>query len=482
MPKASKGSKASKVSEAPKKESTWLSSLGIYGYGEEEVPILASLTNASPLLLIGPHGTAKSLLLTRLAEALGLCFRHYNASLLCFDDLLGFPLPDEKGGLKYAETPATVWPAEAVFFDEISRCRPEVQNKLFPIIHEKKVQGLNLKALQYRWAAMNPPADFEKGEEADSYAGSEPLDVALADRFAFIIETPLWKDFTEEEKRAVLVENAKPIPEKAALRTRTLVQDSRFLLASQREALRGSVSEYILALEPLLCRAGIALSPRRLNILHKNICAALAANTALGSPLSDTECVKRTLFASIPNAAFGRPVSFVKLQGAHKEAFAATKLEKDDPIRAVLLEVDPLKRLSLLSHYEGVKKEEVSQITMDAFTELPLGAREAALAIYVNSGLLNTLTPAIASNLCEQYGRLFVSPTINESISSSSERKKAWQSIVQKISALDPAKETTTLISNLLADLWARKKLMRSEDVEMVYEHFTETAKRLGLV
>ncbi len=175
-------------------------------------------------------------------------------------------------------------------------------------------------------------------------------------------------------------------------------------------------------------------------------------------------------------------MSFVKLQGAHKEAFAATKLEKDDPIRAVLLEVDPLKRLSLLSHYEGVKKEEVSQITMDAFTELPLGAREAALAVYVNSGLLNTLTPAIASNLCEQYGRLFVSPTINESISSSSERKKAWQSIVQKISALDPAKETTTLISNLLADLWARKKLMRSEDVETVYEHFTETAKRLGLV
>ncbi len=481
MPKASKDSKDQKVGESPKKESSWLSSLGIYGYGEEEVPILASLTNASPLLLIGPHGTAKSLLLTRLAEALGLCFRHYNASLLCFDDLLGFPLPNEEGGLKYAETPATVWPAEAVFFDEISRSRPEVQNKLFPIIHEKKVQGLSLTRLQYRWAAMNPPADFEKGEEADSYAGSEPLDIALADRFAFIVETPLWKDFTEEEKRAVLVENEKPIPEKVMLRTRTLVKDSRFLLASQSETLRASVSEYILALEPLLSRAEIVLSPRRLNILHKNICAAIASNIALGSPLSDAECVKRTLFASIPNAAFGRPVSFVKLQGAHKEAFAAAKLQKDDPIRAVLLEVDPLKRLSLLSHYEGVKKEEVSQIAMDAFTELPTGAREAALASYVNSGLLNALTPAIASNLCEQYGRLFVAPSINETISSSSDRKSAWQSIVQKISALDPAKETTTLISNLLADLWARKKLTRSEDVETVYERFTETAKHLGI-
>ena len=107
--------------------------LGLHGL-EGIAPILvAALATEEPLLLIGPHGTAKSLLLTRVAAALGLDFRHYNASLLNFDDLVGFPLPGKDGRLEYVRTPAAVWGAGAVIFDEISRCRPEIQNKLFPI-------------------------------------------------------------------------------------------------------------------------------------------------------------------------------------------------------------------------------------------------------------------------------------------------------------------------------------------------------------
>jgi MoxR-like ATPase len=104
-----------------------------------EPEILAALATESPLLLVGPHGSAKTLLLARLAEALGLAFRHYNASILSFDDLLGYPVPQD-GRLVYLETPATIWQAEAVLFDEVSRCRPELQNKLFPLIHEKVAQ------------------------------------------------------------------------------------------------------------------------------------------------------------------------------------------------------------------------------------------------------------------------------------------------------------------------------------------------------
>ena len=132
--------------------------LGVIGFSSIEAPLLAALATNSPLLLIGPHGTAKSLLLNKIAEALNLNFRHYNASLLNFDDLVGFPLPSADGTLQYVKTPAAIWGAGAVIFDEISRCRPDIQNKLFPIIHERKVQGLRLVGLQYRWAAMNPPS------------------------------------------------------------------------------------------------------------------------------------------------------------------------------------------------------------------------------------------------------------------------------------------------------------------------------------
>ena len=151
-----------------------LRALGIVGWNHLEPVILAALATESPLLLIGPHGSAKTLILTRLAEALGLTHRHYNASLLNFDDLVGFPVPDN-GRLVYLQTPATIWDAESVLFDEISRCRPELQNKLFPIVHEKIVQGIALEKLRHRWGAMNPPpaADGSGASGTPEYAGAE---------------------------------------------------------------------------------------------------------------------------------------------------------------------------------------------------------------------------------------------------------------------------------------------------------------------
>src|SRR3546814_572487 len=73
--------------------------LGLQGFEGIAPVLIAALAIEEPLLLIGPHGTAKSLLLNRVASALGLEFRHYNASLLNFDDLVGFPVPgrDEIG-------------------------------------------------------------------------------------------------------------------------------------------------------------------------------------------------------------------------------------------------------------------------------------------------------------------------------------------------------------------------------------------------
>jgi len=142
---------------ATQEEPRLLRSLGIVGWNHLEPVILAALATESPLLLIGPHGSAKTLVLTRLAEALGLSHRHYNASLLNFDDLVGFPVPDN-GRLVYLQTPATIWDAESVLFDEISRCRPELQNKLFPIVHEKVVQGVKLEKLSHRWGRDEPAA------------------------------------------------------------------------------------------------------------------------------------------------------------------------------------------------------------------------------------------------------------------------------------------------------------------------------------
>src|SRR4029453_13315840 len=80
---------------------------------------LAALSPEDPLLLIGASGTGKTYLLNSLSEALNLEHRHYNASLISFDDLVGFPYPDSGGtGVRFLETPATV------YRDGTSRARP----------------------------------------------------------------------------------------------------------------------------------------------------------------------------------------------------------------------------------------------------------------------------------------------------------------------------------------------------------------------
>jgi MoxR-like ATPase len=154
--------------------------LYVHGWGHLDAVLLAALATEYPVLLIGAHGTAKTLLVERLSKALELNFRHYNASLLNYDDLVGIPMPEEGGDrLRFISTPGAIWDAEFVFFDEISRCRPDLQNKLFPIIHERRVIGMDLGNLRYRWSAMNPPSpdnpELDAGN-SEYYLGSEPLD------------------------------------------------------------------------------------------------------------------------------------------------------------------------------------------------------------------------------------------------------------------------------------------------------------------
>ena len=103
--------------------------------------------------------------------------------------------------MRFLETPATVWGAESVLIDEISRCKPEHQNRLFSLVHERSIQGLALPKLRYRWAAMNPCSADQSG--AQDYLGSEPLDPALADRFALFVAAADWDELTDAERRGV---------------------------------------------------------------------------------------------------------------------------------------------------------------------------------------------------------------------------------------------------------------------------------------
>lgn len=263
-----------------------LQRLNVFGLCHLDAVLLAALADGEPLLLIGPHGTAKSALLNRIAAALGLEHRHYNASLIAFDDLLGYPVPNaSRTGVEYLRTPGDLWDAESVFLDEISRCRPEHQNKLFSIVHERRVQGLPLTRLRYRWAAMNPAISLDGEDDVEDggsehYHGSLPLDPALADRFAYVVEVPTYNDLDAEARLGLLTRGGlePEFPELAEL-----VERTRVWRAALAETIEPWVLGYVTALTPELRAADLPVSGRRALLLKNMIASVFAAAEVLGT-------------------------------------------------------------------------------------------------------------------------------------------------------------------------------------------------------
>jgi MoxR-like ATPase len=174
----------------------FLRRLGVYGCDEIEDFILAGLVTGDPVLFVGPHGTAKTMLCERLAKAMGLKFIAYDASKALFEDVLGFPNPYslEKGTVDYVATPISLHDKEFVLIDEISRANYQMQNKWLEVIRSRRIMGKELPNLHYVFGAMNPPY----------YPGAKTLDPALAGRFAFIIWFPQFVDLKDEDKNLVI--------------------------------------------------------------------------------------------------------------------------------------------------------------------------------------------------------------------------------------------------------------------------------------
>ena len=443
---------------------SFLDSLGVIGMSSIEPVILAALITAEPLLLIGPHGTGKSFLLNRISQALGFSSRHYNASLLNFDDLVGYPLPNGKGQIEYVRTPAAIWGAQTVFLDEISRCRPDMQNKLFPIIHERRVQGIELKDLVYRWAAMNPPRNDEDINEA--YLGSEPLDAALADRFAFVLEVPGWEQFTEEDQELVIRSQGADAQ---------IGCDSRFAeeIANGRKArslfetdCADGLVIYVRLLIALLAQGGVQLSPRRAGMILRNIVAVHAANNVLGCGTGLQDSALLAVRNSLPQLAQGIKVDQVKVLAAHREAWKASQLDAGDPSLSILTERDPVRRLMKASAADSISASDFSSIAADALAALPPGGRHALAFRLFESDSASRLVAAVAEQCAELYAMVAMAQEVHESVGSRSVRHRVWQHIVKILARLSPDLPETVLKTHLLCGLFSSSQLAVEEDVD----------------
>ena len=390
--------------------------LGLYGWNKAEPVLLAALLSEEPLLLVGPHGCAKSFVLERLAESLGMAYRFYNASLINYDDLVGVPLPDAtRTKLEYLASPESIWDAEVVFIDEINRTRPELQNKLFPIIYDRRVQGRPLGRLVYRWAAMNPPPteeDYERDEIL--YAGAEPLDAALADRFPFIVSVPDWEELSDSDRARVLSDQFEGRHE-FPVAIGELVEEARACYGELVPSLSKALSPFIMALVPKLHSARFDVSTRRATMLLRCAIAVHAARVVLARHAGGEEpqlydSVLLAVQNTLPDRA-RRRIPASEIVAMCKMVWELVSLDDADPMRSLLLVVDPVKRLrKMISDRLVVSADHIASIVGDAIANAkPLRRRALALATYA-ALRDNTAVPATTMELLAREVRPVLAP------------------------------------------------------------------------
>lgn len=397
--------------------------LGLLGWDNLEPVLLAALATGEPLLLIGKHGTAKSFLLERLAQALELNYRFYNASLVNYDDLVGIPVPDAaQTSLRYISTPTAIWEAEVVFIDELNRTRPDLQNKLFSIIHERRVQGVRLEKLRYRWAAMNPPPTDDQ-DQGEVYLGAEPLDPALADRFGFLIEVPDWCDLSDPERKILLLDQFRgrhefPV-DVAGLVSRTAAVFGAF--CDNPPDLTG----YFLALESQLRGAGTRLSSRRLSTLFRTALGIHASRITLArtagaeSPSPDLES---SLFLALshghPGLASGS-VDRGTLLAIHRQAWNIAGLRDDDPWKELLNIADPLERVIRAVRADfPLGEADLSSLVLEAVASQPNDELRGAvsLGLYLKLRTSGKIAATAAETLSSRLTRVISPPTTTHQV------------------------------------------------------------------
>jgi len=163
--------------------------------GQDEVikNVLISIFSRGHCLLVGVPGLAKTLLISTLANSLGLSFNRIQFTPdLMPSDIIGSEILDETKNFKFIKGPLF---ANIILADEINRTPPKTQSALLEAMQEKTVTAAGH---QYK---LDNPFFVLATQNPIEQEGTYPLPEAQLDRFMFNI----WVDYpTYSEELAIV--------------------------------------------------------------------------------------------------------------------------------------------------------------------------------------------------------------------------------------------------------------------------------------
>jgi MoxR-like ATPase len=167
----------------------------IYGQDEIVQEVLISIFSQGHCLLVGVPGLAKTLLVTTIAQTLGLDFKRIQFTPdLMPSDIIGTEILDEDRHFKFIKGPLF---ANIILADEINRTPPKTQAALLEAMQEKSVTA---SGIRYK---LEEPFFVLATQNPIEQEGTYPLPEAQLDRFMFNIVL----DYTSIEDEITIVKN-----------------------------------------------------------------------------------------------------------------------------------------------------------------------------------------------------------------------------------------------------------------------------------
>jgi len=160
----------------------------IYGQDQVVKEVVISIFSRGHCLLIGVPGLAKTLLVTTIAEVLGLKNKRIQFTPdLMPSDIIGTEILAEDRQFKFVKGPIF---ANFILADEINRTPPKTQAALLEAMQERSVTAAGI---EYK---LDEPFFVMATQNPIEQEGTYPLPEAQLDRFMFniIVDYPSYKD------------------------------------------------------------------------------------------------------------------------------------------------------------------------------------------------------------------------------------------------------------------------------------------------